>query len=56
MAEGQLESDKRLVFTVPATPTTAGDFRLRGAVRLSVCSASECKTVKEKLQARVVAQ
>lgn len=56
MDEGQLESEKRLVFTVPATPTEVGAYQLRGTVRLSVCSDAQCKTVKEPVQARIVAQ
>ena len=56
MAEANLENDKRLVFTVPVVPAEAGTYALKGTVKLSVCNDSQCKTVEEKLQARVTAQ
>lgn len=56
MKDAQLDGEGRLVFTVPATPKIAGEHRLKGEIRLSVCSGDQCRTAREPLDARVTAQ
>ncbi|MEM9695136.1 MAG: hypothetical protein AAGA56_21515 [Myxococcota bacterium] len=51
-----LPTDEQLLFTVPAVATAAGRYPVQGSVRLSVCSASTCKTVREPVRATVTAQ
>ena len=56
MSDAQLEGDHRLVFTLPATPKVAGEHRMKGKLKLSVCSGDQCRTATEILDARVTAQ
>jgi hypothetical protein len=52
----QLDGEQALTYTIPATPTKAGEYKLTGVVKLSVCSEEQCKIAKEQLDARVTAQ
>lgn len=56
MKDAQLDGEGTLVFTLPATPKVAGEHRLKGKIRLSVCSGDLCRTATEPLDAAVTAQ
>jgi hypothetical protein len=56
MADAQLQGDRALIFTIPVTAERVGEFDLRGKIKLSVCSESQCRTEKHALHAHVVAQ
>lgn len=56
MKHAQLDGEGRLVFTLPATPKVVGEHRLKGKLKLSVCSGDLCHTATESLDAPVTAQ
>lgn len=56
MKDAQLDGEGTLVFTLPATPKVAGEHRMKGKIKLSVCSGDQCRTATEPLDAAVTAQ
>ncbi len=54
--DAQLNGDKSITYTIPATAAKAGQYRLKGEVKLSVCSAEQCRMAKEKVAANLTAQ
>jgi hypothetical protein len=46
-------SDKQIVFSIPATPKSAGAHAVTGEIRFSVCNDSACHIKKVALNAKV---
>jgi hypothetical protein len=54
--DAQLNGDKSITYTIPATCSKAGQYKLSGVVKLSVCNEETCRMAKEKIAANVTAQ
>ena len=55
-SDAQMSGEKKLIFTVPATPTKAGAYRIAGKIRLSVCNDAQCLIEKQPFSANITAQ
>lgn len=54
--DAQVNGDKSITYTIPATAAKVGQYKLGGVVKLSVCNKEQCRMAKEKLAANVTAQ
>ena len=54
--DAQVDGDKSITYTIPATAAKAGQYKLKGVVKLSVCNKEQCRMAKEKMTASVTAQ
>ena len=56
LKDAEMESDTRLLFSVPAIADKVGEYTIHATLRLGVCNEDTCRFEKAKLSARVVAQ
>ncbi len=54
--DAQLNGDKSITYTIPATATKVGEYELKGTIRLSVCNEDTCRMAKEPMVASISAQ
>lgn len=54
--DAQLNGDESITYTIPATAAEAGQYQLKGVVRLSVCNKEQCRMAKENMTANLTAQ